>query len=256
MHRADGDAAAARAPTQRSTPAGSTAEQAIGVDSARVEAVRRARRIATARRRDRRRRHRRRAGTSTARQRVGAARRRRPATAGASAAGQRSRPGGTRRRAARPSDAAARGGARGAATRAAPRRRGTPACAAAPSPGRCTRRAPARSRRVRAARCCRAAASRRGQAAPASRTRRVGVGIVGVESLGHDLQHRHLLQQRGHLLERAGRRQAELAQSWSTARDHGGAVPRRQRFDRRTAWPRSTAPSIWRTPASSIAPAP
>ena len=37
-------------------------------------------------------------------------------------------------------------------------------------------------------------------------------GVGRVQRPGHRLLHRHLLQQRGHLLQRAGRRQAQLAQ--------------------------------------------
>ena len=61
--------------------------------------------------------------------------------------------------------------------------------------------------------------------------RRVGrFGIVAVGRARHRLQHRHLLQQRRHLLERAGRREAELAQAVDGG-DQRRAVARRERLD-------------------------
>ena len=67
---------------------------------------------------------------------------------------------------------------------------------------------------------------------------------------------RHLLQQRRHLLERAGGREAELAQAVDggdqRARRRAPPAPRRSA----TAWPRSTAPSIWRTPLPRSRPPP
>ena len=61
----------------------------------------------------------------------------------------------------------------------------------------------------------------------ARRLRRVG--IVTVERVRRGLRDRHLLQQHGHLFERAGRRQPALAQRID-AGQHGGAVARSERL--------------------------
>ena len=58
----------------------------------------------------------------------------------------------------------------------------------------------------------------------------LGVGIVAGDRVGDRLDHRHLLQQRRHLLERAGRRQAEAAQAVDRG-DQRRAVARRGGLD-------------------------
>ena len=57
-----------------------------------------------------------------------------------------------------------------------------------------------------------------------------GLGVVEVDGIGHRLQHRHLLQQRGQFFERAGGREAEPAQRIDRA-DERRAVGRRDRLD-------------------------
>ncbi len=127
------------------------------------------------------------------------------------------------------------------------RRPRTRACAAAPSPARCTRRAPARARRGRAARCCRAAASRRPAAAAGQARVAAAVGVVSRRARRARPADRHLLQQRRPSPPACRRPTGRARAAPSTPRPaRRRRAPRAPRCSA-TAWPRSTAPSISRT---------
>ena len=81
------------------------------------------------------------------------------------------------------------------------------------------------------------------------------VVVVGLDTRGKDLGNGHLLEQRRDLLERTCGREAELAQAIDR-RDQAAPSRRATASIQRIAWLRSTAPSIWRTPSSSIRPLP